>query len=178
MLFVLDTRLFPALALIRELGRRAESCAGFVRGKHNWRLQCQCLCEHSLLGQKCIPKLCPQTAVSSSIPKFSCFAPAGPLSEVVFISQLLNGQGMLSPGSSPFTRNYLGNSDAAHVGFSAVIIVNGGKQEQKCVQNTCGTSWCILEHQNQVWGLKSGFSQHVMRWEGARFCSEAVVCFG
>lgn len=64
MLFVLDTRLFPALALIRELERRAESCAGFAQGKHNWRLQCQCLCQ--------IPELRAQTPVSSSIPKFSC----------------------------------------------------------------------------------------------------------
>lgn len=56
------------------------------------------------------------------------------------------------------------NPDAALVGFSAVI--GGGKQEQNCVQNTCGTSWCILEHQDQVLGLKSGFSQHVMRREG------------
>lgn len=71
---------------------------------------------------------------------------------------------MLSPGSSPSTRNGLENPDAALVGFSAVI--GGGKQEQNCVQNTCGTSWCILEHQDQVLGLKSGFSQHVMRREG------------
>lgn len=116
MLFVLDTRLFPALALIRELGRRAESCAGFVGGKHNWKLQCQCLCERSLLRQKLTPELCPQTALSSSSPKFSCFT-LQYLCQTLFPHPSFSlGRGVLSPGSSLFpNRNYLENSDAAHV---------------------------------------------------------------
>lgn len=62
------------------------------------------------------------------------------------------------------------------MGFSAVIIIDGGKQEQNCVQNTCGTSWCIPEHQDQALGLKSGFSQHVMRWEGATGFALKLLC--
>lgn len=111
------------------------------------------------------------STVSSSIPKLSCFTLAGPLAEVVSTPQFLPGEGGAFPWFISLHRELFGIFRCCSRVFSAVIIM-----EQKCVQNTSGTTWCILEHQNQVLGLKSGFSPRVMRWEGATCFALKLLC--